>query len=206
MIEGVVIRLARCLMLSAGSQSTTLSSLPLAAHLLRASSSNSSSFESTAKESASSSSTDLPMQTPSAAPSSSNQFMSGARMIQRGTGRSSSPSFLHGIVHIHNSSNNIILTLTDLNGQVKACSSAGSVGFKNARKSLPAAAEKAAEELAKKALKLGFESARCHLKGVGNNKQYAVQSLATSGLRLTHLVETTSFPHNGCRMPKRRRI
>jgi small subunit ribosomal protein S11 len=132
--------------------------------------------------------------------------MSGARMIQRGTGRSSSPSSLHGIVHIHNSSNNIILTLTDLNGQVKACSSAGSVGFKNARKSLPAAAEKAAEELAKKALKLGYESARCHLKGVGNNKQYAVQSLATSGLRLTHLVETTSFPHNGCRMPKRRRI
>ena len=126
-------------------------------------------------------------------------------MIQRGTG-SSSPSSLHGIVHIHNSTNNIILTLTDLNGQVKACSSAGSVGFKNARKNLPIAAEKAAEELAKKAIKLGFESARCHLKGVGNNKQYAVQSLASSGLRLTHLVETTSFPHNGCRMPKRRRI
>ena len=133
-------------------------------------------------------------------------FSSGARMVQRGSGGSRAGTSLHGIIHVHNSTNNIILTLTDLNGQVKACSSAGSAGFRNARKSLPVAAERAAEDLAKKAMKLGYESARCHLKGVGNNKQYAVQSLASSGIRLTHLIETTSFPHNGCRGPKRRRI
>ena len=68
------------------------------------------------------------------------------------------------------------------------------------------AAEKAAEELARKALKLGYGSASVKLKGVGNNKQYVVQSLATNGMRLTQLTDITPIPYNGCRRSKRRRI
>lgn len=100
----------------------------------------------------------------------------------------------------------MILSLTDTGGAVKAWTSAGSVGFKNARKSLPVAAEKAAEELAQKAIKLGYGSAEVKLKGVGNNKQYVVQSLGSSGLKLTKLMDVTPIPYNGCRRPKKRRI
>jgi hypothetical protein len=68
------------------------------------------------------------------------------------------------------------------------------------------AAEKAAEELAQKAIKLGYGSAEVKLKGVGNNKQYVVQSLGSSGLKLTKLMDVTPIPYNGCRRPKKRRI
>ena len=68
------------------------------------------------------------------------------------------------------------------------------------------AAEKAAEELAKKALKLGYGSATVKLKGVGNSKQYVVQSLGAAGLQLTRLMDITPIPYNGCRRSKRRRV
>ncbi|GAX78320.1 hypothetical protein CEUSTIGMA_g5762.t1 [Chlamydomonas eustigma] len=148
---------------------------------------------------------------PSSVPVSTSQtppvglFTSGARKVVRLKGRPAAGS-LHGIVHVYNSSNNVILSLTDSVGAVKAWTSAGSVGFKNARKSLPVAAEKAAEELAQKAIKLGYSSAEVKLKGVGNNKQYVVQSLGASGLKLTKLMDVTPIPYNGCRRPKKRRI
>lgn len=135
-------------------------------------------------------------------------FSYGARKVarlggQRGTGAAAAFS---GTVHVYNTNNNIFLTLTDPGGSVKAWTSAGTVGFKNARKSLPVAAEKAAEELARKALKLGYGTVTVKLKGVGKNKQYAVQSLHASGLKLTRLMDITPIPYNGCRRPKRRRV
>lgn len=109
-------------------------------------------------------------------------------------------------MHINNSSNNIVLTLTDPLGAVKAWTSAGTAGFKNARKALPVAAEKAAEDLARKALKLGYGTASVQMKGTGNNKQYAVQSMNAAGLQLTRLMDITPIAYNGCRRPKRRRV
>lgn len=109
-------------------------------------------------------------------------------------------------MHISNTMNNILLALTDSQGKVKAQTSAGVVGFRNARKSLPVAAEKAADELAKRALKMGYGSVVVRLKGVGNNKQVALQALHAAGLRITALEEVTAIPYNGCRLPKRRRV
>lgn len=80
------------------------------------------------------------------------------------------------------------------------------VGFKNARKSQPAAAEKAADELARRALTLGYSSVVVKLKGSGSNKQVAVQSLHAAGLRIKTLMDVTGIPYNGCRAPKRRRV
>ncbi|KAG2447903.1 hypothetical protein HYH02_007357 [Chlamydomonas schloesseri] len=113
---------------------------------------------------------------------------------------------LEGIVHIQNTLNNIILTLTDKQGLIKTYTSAGVVGFKGSRKSQPVAAEKAAEELARRALKLGYSSVQVRLKGAGTNKQYAVTSLAASGLTITSLADVTPIPYNGCRLPKKRRV
>ncbi len=111
-----------------------------------------------------------------------------------------------GVVHILNTFNNIILTLTDMQGYIRATSSAGQAGYKGSRKSQPVAAERAAEELAKKALQLGYSSVQVRLKGPGSNKQYAVQSLAAAGLRITSLADVTPIPYNGCRPPKKRRV
>lgn len=120
--------------------------------------------------------------------------------------RSNQPLALEGIVHINNTFNNIHVLLTERNGSIRACSSAGTVGFRGARKSQPVAAERAAEELAKKALKLGYSSVDVRLKGAGPNKQYAVQALRACGLNISSLADVTPIPYNGCRPPKRRRV
>jgi small subunit ribosomal protein S11 len=78
--------------------------------------------------------------------------------------------------------------------------------MKNSQKSTPLAAERAAEELAKRALKLGFSTVAVRLKGMGRNKTYAVQALSKAGLRITQLSEVTSVAYNGCRLPRARRV
>lgn len=70
----------------------------------------------------------------------------------------------------------------------------------------PMAAELAAKELARRALDLGFHAVVVKLKGAGRNKQFAVQSLAASGLTVTQLWDVTPVPYNGCRLPRRRRV
>jgi len=124
-------------------------------------------------------------------------------MRQRVTGRA---AVYEGIVHIHNTMNNIIMALTDEQGRVKASVSAGTVGFRNARKSQPVAAEKAAEELAKRALKMGYRSVVVKMKGMGSNKTVAVQSLNAAGLQIKTLMDVTPIAYNGCRLPNRRRV
>lgn len=109
-------------------------------------------------------------------------------------------------MHITNTMNNIFVALTDQGGNVKALTTAGSVGFRNARKSQPVAAERAAEDLARKALGLGYGSVLVRLKGVGPHKQLAVQALHGAGLRVTGLVDVTPIAYNGCRKKKRRRV
>jgi len=46
-------------------------------------------------------------------------------------------SFTNGIVHIQSTFNNTIITITNLTGDTIAWASAGSAGFKGARKSTP---------------------------------------------------------------------
>lgn len=120
--------------------------------------------------------------------------------------RANQPLALEGVVHINNTFNNIHILLTERNGNIRAASSAGMSGFRGARKAQPVAAERAAEELAKKALKLGYTTVDVRLKGAGPNKQYAVQALRASGLNITSLADITPIPYNGCRPPKRRRV
>lgn len=142
-----------------------------------------------------------------AAPSKPQQerYAQGARKVTH-LGRRAAATGLHGIVHVFDAASNMILTFTDASGRVLTWVSSGSVGFKNSRKGLPVAAEKAAEELARRVIKLGYATAAVKMKGIGNNKQYAVQSLAAAGLRLTQLMDVTPVPYNGCRRPKKRRV
>ena len=114
-------------------------------------------------------------------------------------------SFLKGVAHIHSTFNNTIVTITDENGNVIAWSSAGVLGFKGAKKSTPFAAQLVGEAAAKNAYDQGLRQVNVDVKGPGPGRESAVRALATQGLQVLSIVDTTPIPHNGCRPPQRPR-
>ena len=113
---------------------------------------------------------------------------------------------VRGIAHIRASFNNTIVTLTDVNGETLCWDSAGTMGFKGARKSTPFAATRAGESAGSKARKLGVVEIEVRVRGAGSGRESAVNGLAAAGLRVTALEDHTPIPHNGCRPRKRRRV
>ena len=111
-----------------------------------------------------------------------------------------------GQAHIQASFNNTLVTLTDLNGNALAWSSAGSLGFKGSRKSTPFAAQMAAETAAKGAIDQGLKTVEVYVKGPGTGREAAIRALQAAGLEITMTKDITPIPHNGCRPPKRRRV
>jgi small subunit ribosomal protein S11 len=113
---------------------------------------------------------------------------------------------LRGVAHIKATHNNTIVTITDTNGETVCWDSAGTIGFKGARKSTPFAATRAGESAGQKARKLGMSEIEVHIKGTGSGRESAVNGLVSTGLRVTAVEDHTPIPHNGCRPPKRRRV
>jgi len=111
-----------------------------------------------------------------------------------------------GVVHIHSTFNNTIITISDAQGHVIAWSSAGAVGFKGSRKGTPFAAQVAAEAAARKAAELGMRTVQVFVKGPGSGRESALRSLQAAGFTVTIIKDVTPIPHNGCRPPKRRRV
>ena len=111
-----------------------------------------------------------------------------------------------GQAHVHSSFNNIIISLTNLNGQVISWSSAGKMGFRGSKKNTPYAAQTAASDCAKVAFELGLRKVKVFVKGPGNGRESAIRSLHTAGIEVTEIKDITPLPHNGCRPPKRRRV
>lgn len=111
-----------------------------------------------------------------------------------------------GIAHIQSTFNNTIITITDTMGNTIAWSSAGTVGFKGARKSTPFAAQQAADNVAKKAMEHGVKSIEVYVKGPGAGREAALRSLQASGFTIKIIRDVTPIPHNGCRQAKRRRV
>jgi small subunit ribosomal protein S11 len=111
-----------------------------------------------------------------------------------------------GVAHIQSTFNNTIVTITDLDGNVVAWSSAGTQGFKGSRKSTPFAAQLAAEDAARKAMEQGMRSVEVLIKGPGAGREAALRSLQAAGFHVTLIKDVTPIPHNGCRPPKRRRV
>jgi len=111
-----------------------------------------------------------------------------------------------GQAHIHSSFNNIIVSLTNDNGEVISWSSAGKMGFKGSKKNTPYAAQVSAADCAKVAYDAGLRKVKVYVKGPGNGRESAIRSLHTSGIEVTEIMDVTPLPHNGCRPPKRRRV
>ena len=112
----------------------------------------------------------------------------------------------NGMAHVHSSFNNIIITLTNMNGEVISWSSAGKKGFRGSKKNTPYAAQVASEECSKTAYDLGLRKVKVFVKGPGNGRESAIRAMATIGLQVTEIVDVTPLPHNGCRPAKRRRV
>jgi small subunit ribosomal protein S11 len=111
-----------------------------------------------------------------------------------------------GLVCIHSTFNNTIVSITDPQGNVVAWASAGTVGFKGSRKGTPFAAQVAAESAARKAADAGMRSVQVHVKGPGAGRESALRSLQAAGFAINVIRDVTPIPHNGCRPPKRRRV
>ena len=111
-----------------------------------------------------------------------------------------------GVVHIHASFNNTIITITDRQGNALSWATAGGSGFRGSRKSTPFAAQVASERAATAALEFGLKSVDVMVKGPGPGRESAVRALNGVGLKVTNITDVTPIPQNGCRPPKKRRV
>ncbi len=112
----------------------------------------------------------------------------------------------YGDAHIVASFNNIIVSLTNKQGQVISWSSAGKMGFRGSKKNTPYAAQMAAADAAKVALDAGLKRVDVFVKGPGSGREGAIRSLSQSGIEVVMIKDITPLPHNGCRPPKKRRV
>ena len=111
-----------------------------------------------------------------------------------------------GIAHISATFNNVLITITDLRGNVLAWGTAGKAGFKGSKKSTPFAATVAAENCGREAMNLGLRRVHVRVQGPGSGRESAIQALASVVLRVVSIRDVTPIPHNGYRPPKKRRV
>lgn len=113
---------------------------------------------------------------------------------------------VRGVAHVKATHNNTIITVTDTSGETLAWDSAGTIGFKGARKSTPFAATRAGEQVGQKVRKMGMSEVEVKVTGTGAGRESAVQGLVSTGIRVTAVEDHTPVPHNGCRPRKKRRV
>ena len=116
-------------------------------------------------------------------------------------------SVVDGIVHIHASFNNTIVTITDRQGNTLTWATSGGSGFRGSRKSTPFAAQIAADRAGQAAAsEYGLKNVDVRVKGPGPGRESAVRALHSCGFKVNSIVDVTPIPHNGCRPPKKRRV
>ena len=111
-----------------------------------------------------------------------------------------------GVAHVNSTFNNTMITISDVQGNTIAWSSAGTMGFKGSRKSTPFAAQMAAEDAGKKAAEHGVKSVDVEVRGPGSGRESALRALQSVGFTVNSIRDVTPIPHNGCRPRKRRRV
>lgn len=112
------------------------------------------------------------------------------------------------LVHIQSSLNNTIVTLTDLKGNTLYWASSGTAGFQNSRKSTSYAAQAAAERVAQYCVSHNIKKIAVKLKGLGSfaSKESSLKGFQLYGLNILKIEDITPLAHNGCRLPKKRRL
>ncbi len=129
-----------------------------------------------------------------------------AKGVKRSGGRKPRKNVPNGVVYIQSTFNNTIVTITDTKGDAISWASAGSSGFKGAKKGTPFAAQTAADSAARRAMDQGMRQVEVMVSGPGAGRETAIRALQGAGLEITLIRDVTPIPHNGCRPPKRRRV
>ncbi len=129
-----------------------------------------------------------------------------AQPKRRSGAKKSKKNVPNGIAHIQSTFNNTIVTISDTRGDVISWSSAGSSGFKGAKKGTPFAAQTAADSAGRRAMDQGMRQIEVMVSGPGAGRETAIRALQAAGLEITLIRDVTPIPHNGCRPPKRRRV
>jgi len=111
-----------------------------------------------------------------------------------------------GVAHVQSTFNNTIITITDNVGATVVWASAGTSGFKGARKGTPFAAQLAAKDAATKAREYGVRYVDVRLKGPGAGRESSIRAMQAAGLEIKSIKDVTPIPHNGCRVRRRRRV
>jgi small subunit ribosomal protein S11 len=112
----------------------------------------------------------------------------------------------NGFAYVKATFNNVIVTLTDGQGNVLSWSSAGKEGFKGSRKNTPYAGQLSSETASREAFEMGLRKVEVYVKGPGSGRESAIRAMSNAGLEVSLIRDTTPIPHNGCRPPKRRRV
>ncbi len=111
-----------------------------------------------------------------------------------------------GLAYVQASFNNLIISLTNRQGEVISWASAGKAGFRGSKKNTPYAAQVAASDAGKVAYDAGLRSVEVYVKGPGAGRESAIRAIDGSGIKVTKIFDVTPMPHNGCRPPKKRRV
>ena len=111
-----------------------------------------------------------------------------------------------GFAYIKASFNNILISLTNKQGQVISWSSAGKSGFRGSKKNTPYAAQISASDAARVAHEAGLRTVEVFVKGPGSGREAAIRAIDQAGIKVSTIKDVTPVPHNGCRPPKRRRV
>ncbi|MGF1488413.1 MAG: 30S ribosomal protein S11 [Prochloraceae cyanobacterium] len=129
-----------------------------------------------------------------------------AKPSKKGGAKKQKKNVPNGVAHIQSTFNNTIVTISDTKGDVISWASAGSSGFKGAKKGTPFAAQTAADNAARQAIDQGMRQIEVMVSGPGAGRETAIRALQGAGLEITLIRDVTPIPHNGCRPPKRRRV
>lgn len=129
-----------------------------------------------------------------------------AKPGKRGGAKKQKKNIPSGVAYIKSTFNNTIVTITDTTGNVISWATAGSSGFKGAKKGTPFAAQTAADTAARTAMDNGMKQVEVMVSGPGAGRETAIRALQGAGLEITLIRDITPIPHNGCRPPKRRRV
>ena len=141
------------------------------------------------------------------APAKTAKTAKGAKAGKKKSFKKKEKRVVHnGIVHVQATFNNTIVTIADAEGNTISWSSAGSLGFRGSRKGTPFAAQQASMTAASKAKEVGLRLVDVRVSGPGSGRESAIRALATSGLEVRAIKDSTPIPHNGCRPPKKRRV
>ena len=127
-------------------------------------------------------------------------------MVAKKTKKKVKKNIQSGVAHIQSTFNNTVITITDVGGNALAWASCGQQGFKGSKKSTPFAAQRAAENCAASAKKMGMKEVDVRVKGPGSGRESAIRAIQNSGLEIKAIEDVTPLPHNGCRPRKRRRV